>query len=78
MRITFTEIVVHETVRWRDPLTRRWRRRTKKFWQTVSPFNTGTNGLPKSREQIRREVEREARLWKLKTENDIRDGQFPD
>ncbi|KVV40870.1 hypothetical protein WT27_13155 [Burkholderia territorii] len=77
MRIMFDEIAVRETVKWRDPKTRRIRTRTRKFFQTVNPFNRGADGQPKTREQIRMEVARDARLWKLKTENDIRDGKFP-
>lgn len=77
MRITFDEIAIRETVRWRDPVTGRNRQMTQKFFQTVSPFNRGSDGAMKSRQQIRDELQREARLWKLRTENDIRDGKFP-
>lgn len=78
MRITFDEVAIRETVCWRDPKTGRRRTRTKKFFQTVNPFNRHTDGLPKSREQIRIEITRDARLWKLTMENDIRDGKYPD
>jgi predicted HNH restriction endonuclease len=77
MRITFDEIAVKATVKFRDPATGRPRQVTKKFFQTRNPFNKGADGQPKSREQIRTEVTREAQLWKLRTENDIRDGKFP-
>lgn len=77
MRITFDEIVLRETVRWRDPATGRSRQMTRKFSQTVNPFNRGSDGEPKSPQQIREELRSEAYLWKLATENDIRDGKFP-
>lgn len=77
MRITFDEIAIRETVTWKDPGTGRKRQMTRKFFQTVNPFNRGSDGEPKARAQIRDELRREANLWKLKTENNIRDGKFP-
>jgi hypothetical protein len=77
MRITFNEIAARATVRWRDPQTGKPRQRTQKFWQTCNPFNVGADGKPKTAEQIRKEVRDQALLWKLRMENDIRDGKYP-
>jgi|GEM_PF-3300492 len=76
-RIYFNEIACKATVRWRDPVTGKARQMTKKFMQTYNPFNKRSDGQIKSRDEIRAEVDRDARLWKLRTENDIRDGKYP-
>jgi hypothetical protein len=73
-RITFEKVSIKRTFRWTDPVTRKSRQETKKFWQTVSPFNRNVHGDPKSRQQIREELESEARLWLLRRENDVRDA----
>lgn len=40
------------------------RQETKKFWQTISPFNTSeATGYPKTEQEIMRELEREANAW---------------
>jgi hypothetical protein len=77
MRITFEQVTVKQTLRFRDPETGKPRQMTKTFMQTVNPFNCGRDGLPKSRQQIRDELNSEARLWKLRAENDIREGKQP-
>lgn len=77
MRITFERIVAKRTVFWADPATGKKRQKTRSFEQTVNPFNLDASGNPKDRRMIRVEVDREADLWKLKTENDIRDGIYP-
>ncbi|QUN53152.1 hypothetical protein [Burkholderia cenocepacia] len=43
----------------------------------MNPFNRDANGQPKDRRTISAEVNREADLWKLNTENAIRDGIYP-
>ena len=73
MRITFDEVSVKRTFRWIDPATGRARQETKKFFQTVSPFNRTASGEIKSREQIRFEITREADLWMLRKENEARE-----
>ncbi len=76
-RIVFDQIEVKATVRWRDPETGKPRQQTKRFMQTYNPFNKRSDGQIKSREEIRTEVNRDAQLWKLRTENDIREGKYP-
>ncbi|MBR8350305.1 hypothetical protein KDX21_06925 [Burkholderia cenocepacia] len=78
MRITFDRIGAKRTVSWIDPATGKRRQKTRNFEQTVNPFNRDANGQPKDRRTISVEVNREAALWKLKTENDIRAGIYPD
>ena len=78
MRFVFEIVETKATVTWADPATGKKRQRTEKFSQTINPFNKGADGQPKSREQIREEINRAARLWKLRVENDIRDGKYPD
>ena len=72
--IHFAKVSIKRTFRWRDPVTGRARQETKKFWQTVSQFNTGADGNPKTRGQIMFELEQQARLWLLRKENDTRDA----
>ena len=38
-------------------------RRTRMFWQTVSPFNKNGDGNPKTRIQIGNEVSLQALVW---------------
>lgn len=77
MRITFEQVTVKQVLRWRDSETGKPRQMTKTFMQTVNPFNRGRDGFPKSRQQIREELRSEAYLWKLRAENDIREGKLP-
>lgn len=39
------------------------RQKTKKFFQTLSPFNKTVHGLPKTVAQIQDEITREADAW---------------
>lgn len=73
-RIHFDEVSIKRTFRWRDPVTGKARQETKKFWQTVNPFNKGADGFPKTRGEIMSELEQQARLWMLRKENDARDA----
>lgn len=73
-RLKFEEVSIKRTFRWRDPATGNVRQETKKFFQTINPFNTAGDGSPKSRGQILAELERQARLWMLRKENDARDA----
>jgi len=59
--VRFEEIAVKATKRWTDNGKRR--SETRKFWQTISPFNKNEYGEPKSREQIRVEICRERDAW---------------
>lgn len=62
MRIRFEEVSIKCKKAWIDASGKR-RQRTKKFWQTISPFNRNADGLQKTREEIQREIERESVLW---------------
>ena len=73
-RVKFEEVSIKRTFRWRDPVTGKVHQETKKFWQTVNPFNHGADGSPKTRGQIMFELEQQARLWMLRKENDARDA----
>ena len=39
-------------------------KRNKVFFQTISPFNKGADGQPKTRSEIARELVEEAKAWK--------------
>lgn len=62
-RINFDEVAVKATRRWVDESGKK-RQETRKFWQTINPFNKGADGLPKTRDQILKEIlaERDAFL----------------
>ncbi|MBR8136864.1 hypothetical protein [Burkholderia cenocepacia] len=77
MRITFEMVTAKRTVCWIDPGTGKKRQKTRRFEQTVNPFNRDALGHPKDRRAIYAEVSREADLWKLQAENDIRNGVYP-
>lgn len=62
MRITFNEVAIKVTHRWTDADGKK-RQQTKKFWQTVNPFNKAADGIPKSRDQIMNEIKIEAADW---------------
>ena len=61
-RIQFEEVSVKATKRWKDSNGKQ-RQETRKFFQTVNPFNKDAGGLPKTREQILREVMQERDEW---------------
>ncbi len=44
------------------------KRRQKKFWQTLNPFNKNSKGLAKTREEILQELQVEAENWKNNVE----------
>lgn len=60
-RITFQEISLRAVFKWKQ--NGKSRQRTKKFYQTISPFNTDGHGKPKARDQIMRELIRERDTW---------------
>jgi len=39
-------------------------KRTQHFWQTVNPFNKNTDGSVKTSDEIKKEISKEAELWK--------------
>lgn len=65
MRITmkFQEVALKGVHKWKDPVTGRPRQTTKKFFQTISPFNTNAKGDVKSRDEILRELTVERDAW---------------
>ena len=73
-RFKFEEVSIKRTFRWKDPTTGKVRQETKKFLQTINPYNTSADGTLKTRGQIRAELEQQARLWMLRKENDARDA----
>lgn len=62
MRYVF-EVVSHSvTKRWVDAAGKK-RQQTRKFEQTINPYNRAADGLPKSREQIRVEIYAQGEAW---------------
>jgi hypothetical protein len=63
MRYTF-EVVSHSVTRkWIDSEGKK-RQQTRKFEQTINPFNRDpVTGLPKCREQITREIRASGEAW---------------
>ncbi len=55
----FQEIATRRTIRWTDADGKR-HQETRKFWQTLNPFNVGKDGAPKSAEAIYAEIKAEA------------------
>lgn len=62
-RYTFNEVSVSATKRWKDPVTGKARQQTRKFYQTLNPFNKAADGTPKTREQIMSEITAEKAAW---------------
>lgn len=62
MRVTFSEVAVKATRRWVDEEGVK-RQQTRKFFQTISPFNLNKDGGYKDREQIMREITAERDAW---------------
>lgn len=62
MRTTFYEVAVSATKRWTDAGGKK-RQKTRKFWQTLSPFNKCADGSIKTREQILIEIQAQRDAW---------------
>ena len=62
MRVNFQEVALKATKRWTDASGKK-RQQTKKFWQTISPFNKAADGSPKSREQVMQEIKAQRDEW---------------
>jgi len=60
--IVFREISVSATKRWTDRDGKK-RQKTRKFYQTVNPFNNNKDGSPKSESEIRTEIIAERDKW---------------
>ena len=68
MRIKFEEVSVKGVRRWIDSSDGKRRQETRKFYQTISPFNKGPDGMPKTRQQIMEEVIAERDAWLTKAD----------
>lgn len=62
MRINFEEVSLVATKRWTDESGKK-KQKTKKFYQTISPFNKNKDGTVKTRDQIFEEVKLERDMW---------------
>ena len=62
MRVVFNEVSLKGKRTYVDESGKR-RQETKKFWQTVNPFNKNADGSIKTREQILIEIGRERDDW---------------
>lgn len=58
----FTEISTKRTKRWKDKDGKK-RQVTKKFYQTLNPFNKNKNGSVKNESEIWKEINEEADSW---------------
>ena len=62
MRYVFQEVSVKGTRRWVESSGKK-KQETKKFFQTVRPFNRDANGNIKTHEQIYAEIRAERDAW---------------
>lgn len=62
-RYVFQEIAIKATKRWKDSATGKPRSQTRKFFQTLNPFNRDSTGDIKTREQIYAEIKAERDTW---------------
>jgi hypothetical protein len=62
-RYTFDEVSVKGVKRWKDPVTGKPRQETRKFFQTINPFNKNAVGVPKARDEILEEIKKERDDW---------------
>ncbi len=65
MRITFEEVSLKATRRWVED--GRKRQETRKFFQTINPFNLNASGFMKSREEIYAEISAKRDEWLQET-----------
>lgn len=59
----FEEVSITATQRWLDPDTGKKRQLTKKFFQTISPYNTNADGAEKTRGEIYNELLVQRSAW---------------
>ncbi len=62
-RYVFSEVFVKGVKRWKDPVSGKPRQETRKFLQTINPFNKNASGVPKTRDEIMAEIKRERDEW---------------
>lgn len=60
--VRFDEIAIRGKRRWKDA-DGKWHQETKKFWQTMSPWNVDADKRPKNASQIRAELLAERSAW---------------
>jgi hypothetical protein len=65
-RIICREIAVKATRRWVDADGKK-RQETRKFWQTINPFNSKADGSLKTEADIRAEINAERDAWLIAT-----------
>lgn len=61
-RYQFEEVSLKAVRRWTDADGKK-RQQTKKFWQTISPFNKNADGTLKDRKQIMAELIIQRDAW---------------
>ncbi|MDQ0082874.1 hypothetical protein J2W35_003233 [Variovorax boronicumulans] len=61
-RIRFQEVAIKATHRWVDADGKK-RQETRKFWQTISPFNKRPDGTLKTEADIEREITAQRDAW---------------
>lgn len=66
MKVFYEEISVRGVRRWTDPCTGKRRQETKKFSQTISPFNRDKEGNIKTRSEILEEISKKRDEWESK------------
>jgi hypothetical protein len=69
-RYVFQEVSVKGVFRWKDA-DGKSRQETRKFMQTLNPFNKNVRGEPKSYSEIMAEIRSERDLWLLQRKNDM-------
>jgi hypothetical protein len=58
----FQEVALRGVWRWKDA-EGKWHQQTKKFFQTLNPFNKTADGIVKTREQIMQALHAEREAW---------------
>lgn len=64
MRVTFDKVELRGTKSGKCVSCGKRRRRATTVYQTLNPFNKGTDGLPKTREQIYVELREKLSEWR--------------
>jgi len=62
VRCNFNEVAITGVRKWKDGSGKR-RQKSKKFYQTVNPYNKNEDGTPKSYEEILHELIAEREEW---------------
>lgn len=62
MKYVFNEVFIRATKKWTDESGKK-HQQTKKFWQTINPFNKNPDGSIKTGEQILLELKAERDQW---------------